>query len=402
MDAAVVVHVALRVGHSPFPSPVCEWPGHLLVFRLIDAVTRNKAGRRSASLAGLRDMAARFHILIPDAQYADDNEVERSVAGDLCSFETYRTDEGAGVPQEAYGRCDAMLAWHEAPMDAAAIARLSRCVVIVRCGVGYDHIDLQAAGVAGIPVCNTPDYGTAEVADHAIALVLALKRGLATYHDALRADPVGGFDCFAPPLVRRLSGAVLGILGLGRIGTATALRAKAFGLEVQAYDPYVPRGQEIALGVRRVDQLGDLLATSDVLSLHAPLTEETHGMIDAAALRAMPPHAILINTARGAIVDLDALHEALYQGWIAGAGLDVLPAEPPDPAHPLLRAHGEDAAWLRGRLIVTPHAAWWSPESQTDARRLSTETLVSYLRDGDLRNCVNGDALKQRRPVPRA
>lgn len=341
---------------------------------------------------------ARYRVLTPDAQYADDAEVERAAAGAGFEFLTCRESRAENLPDGALRDRHALLVWHWLPIDPGLIRRLDNCRVIVRAGVGYDHIDVAAAGAAGIPVCNTPDYGTSEVADHAIALLLALKRGIVSYHDALRADPVGGFKWSLGPLVRRVRGTRFGIVGLGRIGTATALRAKAFGFEVLAFDPHLPRGQEIALGVARSESLQELLGASDVVSLHTPLTEETRGLMDAAAFAAMRPHAILINTARGAVVDLDALHRALDSNTIAAAGLDVLPEEPPDPKHPLLDAYAARAGWLEGRLIVTPHAAWYSPESQTDARRLAVETLVGYLRGGRPRNCVNQDSLVARRP----
>ena len=331
-----------------------------------------------------------FHILTPDAQYADDADIERAAAGDLFAFEIHRLRDAAAIPEDSLARCDGVLLWHEVRIDARAIARMPRCRAIVRAGAGFDNIDLAAAGAAGIAVANTPDYGTSEVADHAIALMLSLTRGIARYHEVLTADPVGGFVVTGAPLVRRIRQRTLGIVGLGRIGTATALRAKAFGMRVVAYDPYVPRGQEIALGVERVDRLEALLRRSDVVSLHTPLTEETRHMIDATALSAMPPHAILVNTARGAVVDIDALHDALKRGSVAGAALDVLPVEPPpDPLPKLVRAYADRAEWLAGRLVLTPHAAWGSPESAEDVRRLSVETLIAHLRDGELRNCVN-------------
>jgi phosphoglycerate dehydrogenase-like enzyme len=202
----------------------------------------------------------------------------------------------------------------------------------VRAGVGFDHIDLEAAAAAGIPVCNTPDYGTSEVADHAIGLMPALRRGIVSYHHSLVADPVGGFDYTRAPLIRRLRGCVFGVVGLGRIGVATALRAKAFGMNVVAYDPWVSRGSEIAVGVDRVETLKNLLAVSDVLSLHCPLTDETREMINGATIRQMKREAILINTARGAIVDIRALLDALRNGDISGAGIDVLPSNRPQMA----------------------------------------------------------------------
>jgi len=339
----------------------------------------------------------RWRVLTPDAQYPDDAEVERAAAGPDFAFTTCRERLADRLPPDALAACDGMLVWHEMPIDAALVARLPRCRVIVRGGVGFDHIDLAACGAAGIPVCNTPDYGTSEVADHAIALTLALTRGVCSYHDTLRADPAGRFDFAAAPLVRRVRGTRFGIVGLGRIGTATALRAKGFGFDILAYDPYLPAGQEIALGVRRVDSLGDLLASSDVVSIHCPLTPETRGMIGAEALQRMQSHAILVNTARGAIVDIGALHGALKATSIAAAALDVLPQEPPAADHPLIADYRAGADWLRHRLILTPHAAWYSPESRQDARRLSAETLVRYLRDGHLRNCVNGEYLTNRR-----
>ena len=339
-----------------------------------------------------------FQILTPDAQYADDAEVERRTAGDRFRFDIHRLRRAREIPPDSLTGCDGVLLWHEVSMDAEVIARMPRCRVIVRAGAGFDNIDLAAAGAAGIAVANTPDYGTSEVADHAIALMLSLTRGIARYHETLTVDPIGAFHVTTAPLVRRIRGCTLGIVGLGRIGTATALRAKSFGMRVVAYDPYIPRGQEIAVGVDRVDRLEDLLRQSDVVSVHTPLTEETRGMIDAAAFAAMPPHCVLVNTARGAVVDIDALHDALKAGTIAGAALDVLPVEPPpDPLPPLVQAYADSAGWLAGRLVLTPHAAWGSPESAEDVRRLSVETLVAHLRDGELRNCVNLEYLDRAR-----
>ena len=331
-----------------------------------------------------------FHILTPDAQYADDALVERETVGEQFRFDIHRLRDGAEIPDESLAQCDGMLVWHEVQVTADIIARMPRCRAIVRAGAGFDNIDLEAAGAAGIAVANTPDYGTSEVADHAIALMLSLTRGIARYHEVLSVDPIDGFDVTTAPLVRRIRQRTLGIVGLGRIGTATALRAKAFGMRIVAYDPYISRGQEIALGVERVDRLQDLLPQCDIVSIHTPLTEETRHMIDGAAMAAMPDHAILVNTARGAVIDIDALHDALKAGSIAGAALDVLPAEPPpDPLPPLVQAYVDRADWLAGRLVLTPHAAWGSPESARDVRRLSMETLVAHLRDGELRNCVN-------------
>ena len=333
-------------------------------------------------------------ILTPDAQYADDGLVERRTAGSGYSFDIHRLRNADEIPPASLAACDGLLLWHEVQVTAEVVARLERCRVIVRAGAGFDNIDLAAAGAAGIAVANTPDYGTSEVADHAIALMLSLTRGIARYHEVLTDDPIGGFDVSKAPLVRRIRQRTLGIVGLGRIGTATALRAKAFGMRILAYDPYVSRGQEIAIGADRADRLDDLLRQSDVVSLHTPLTEETRHMIGAEAFAAMPDHAILVNTARGAVVDIDALHDALKSGSIAGAALDVLPAEPPpEPLPPLVQAYSERAAWLDGRLVLTPHAAWGSPESAEDVRRKSVETLVAHLRDGELRNCVNLELL---------
>lgn len=191
----------------------------------------------------------------------------------------------------------------------------------------------------------------------------------------------------------RLRGRNFGIVGLGRIGIATAIRAKAFGMNVIAYDPIVSRGTEIAVGVERKESLAELLAASDVVSLHCPLTMETRGMINAETLRQMKRGAILINTARGAIVDTGAVLTALREGTIAGAGLDVLPIEPPRQGDALADAYAGRLDGLSGdRLILTPHAAWSSPESVADARRLAVETAMLYLRDGKLRNLVNAFA----------
>lgn len=331
-----------------------------------------------------------LHLLTPDAQYADDAVVERETAGPDVTWTILRERTLEGLADAPVDTADGVVVWHEMPINADFVSRLKNCRVIVRAGVGFDHIDLEAAGAAGLPVCNTPDYGTSEVADHAIALMLNFTRGIGSYHQALVEDIQGGFDYRRAPLVRRIRGATFGVVGLGRIGTAAALRARGFGMRIVAYDPYISRGTEIALGVERVESLEALLEQADVVSIHTPLTAETRNMIDAAALGRMKPDAILVNTARGAIVDIPALIAALKAGTIAAAGLDVMPVEPPDPGEPIAEAlravQGTD---LAHRLILTPHAAWSSPQSGHDARRLSVETAMLFLRQGIMRNCVN-------------
>ncbi|MEE8559322.1 MAG: C-terminal binding protein [Alphaproteobacteria bacterium] len=342
-----------------------------------------------------------FRILIPDAQFPGEADIEREVAGKSVVFCVHRERDPERIADADWRACDAVLAWHRMAIPAALAARLENCRIIVRTGVGVDRLDVAACGARGIPVCNVPDCGTAEVADHAIALMLALTRGIVTYQDRVKADPAGGWRWHPGPLVRRIRGGRFGIVGLGRIGTATVRRARAFGMEVAFYDPYVATGQEVALGVGRAETLDQLLPECDVVSLHTPLTDETRGMIDARAIARMKEGAVLINTSRGGVVDLDALYRGLKEGPLGGAGLDVLPNEPPDPVHPLLKAWRAEEAWLAGRLIVTPHAAFYSAAGFEDMRRKATETALAYLKDGRLKNCVNTEFLPKRGNLPR-
>ena len=281
--------------------------------------------------------------------------------------------------------------------DVGPVEPFTNCKIAVRMGVGYDNLDLAAWGARGVPVCNVPDYGTSEVADHAIALMLSLARGTSTYAPAIAADPAAGWKWNAAPLVRRLRGTTFGVIGLGRIGLSAALRARGFGMEIAFYDPYLPNGVELAVGARRVHSAGDLVAISDVVSLHAPLTEETRGIIGRETLGRAKLDLIGVNTARGPLVDLDALHDALRDRKIGGAALDVLPQEPPDPNQRLIRALQAGEEFLRGRLVITPHAAFYSPDAIVDIRRKTVEVVLHYLRDGRLTNCVNARYLRKER-----
>ncbi|CAH1654634.1 MULTISPECIES: C-terminal binding protein [unclassified Chelatococcus] len=329
-------------------------------------------------------------IAIIDPQFADTPDIEQSVAGKETLFDIIRPGNGA-VPAAALHNADAIVNCRSRHLlPAPLITQMERAKIVVQAGVGFNHIDIEACAARGIPVCNTPDYGTMEVADHAIALMLSLIRGVTAYNNRLmtRDDAWSTLSLPLPP-VRRLAGQMLGIVGLGRIGTATALRARAFNMDVAFFDPGVPAGQELALGLRRVDHLEDLLGMADVVSLHCPLTTQTERLIDDRAIARMRPGSVLINTARGGIVDLDAVERGLRSDRLCAAALDVLPREPLDRRHPLIAAWTAAEPWLEGRLILTPHAAFYTPESLADMRRLAMVAAVDFLREGRLRSCVN-------------
>ena len=334
-----------------------------------------------------------FLVYTPDAVYDDDGVLERTIGRDLIDLRVEKWRSQLELNDELLTKADGMLVWQMVTLDGPTIARLKNCKIIVRCGTGYNNIDVAAATARNIPVCNTPDYGTAEVADHTIALLLALERGLFPFDEALRADPIKNFDHRVFLDQRRLAGRVFGTVGLGPVGTATALRAKAFGLRVMTYDPFLTRGQELALSIERVETLDELLEQADILSLHAPLTAQTANLINAKTLPRMKPQSTLLNTARGGLIDWDALYEAMKSGHLRSAGLDVLPTEPPNPVPRLLQAYTEREAWLTGRLLITPHAAWSSVESRDDARKISMQTMLGYLKHKQLRSCLNRQQL---------
>ena len=274
-------------------------------------------------------------------------------------------------------------------VSAADIGRFPRLRAIVRMGVGYDKIDRPAAAARNVLVCNVPDYGTTEVADHAMALVLSLRRGVLFYHERMRASPPAPWGAVKNELIRRLGVQNFGIVGLGRIGTAVALRARAFGFRVTFYDPYLPNGADLALGIGRAATLEDLLRQTDTLSVHTPLTPETKGLLGHEQLALLRRGAVVVNTARGPIVDLDALLALLRSGHLAAAGLDVLPVEPPvEPIPEILRAYRDREPGLEGRLAITPHAAWFTPESEHDTRVKSAETMRAALLTNGPQNVI--------------
>lgn len=336
-----------------------------------------------------------FNILFPDSR-SDPLDIEKEVVGTDTVLVNARKDSFDAVEPAAWEKCDAVIT-RFVPIDAKVIPHIKRTRIVVRNGVGFDVVDLKACGEAGIAVCNVPDYGTTEVADSAIATMLTFARGTAALDAALRADLKGGWTHVHNVTARRLRGATYGVIGLGRIGTASALRARAFGMNVSFYDPLLPNGAELAFGFTRARTLHELLGQADVVTIHSPLTETTRGLINDAAVAAMKPGAYLINTARGPICDTAALLAGLKSGKLAAVGLDVLPNEPATTGDPLVAAWQANEPWIRGRVLLNPHAGFYSPHSLVDLRRKAIETAFFYLRDGTLANCVNAEYLKKLR-----
>jgi phosphoglycerate dehydrogenase-like enzyme len=302
--------------------------------------------------------------------------VERQVLGEVAHVQRYLCESDADFNPEICA-AQALIVWHNTPIGRAGLTRLQACRALIRNGVGVDSVDIAAARELGLPVCNVPDYGTEEVADHAIALTLALCRQLFPLnHEAKQL----GWTIRVEAKMRRLRELSFGIIGLGRIGTAAALRAKALGFRVLFYDPYLPNGADKAVGISRVRTLPELLRNSDVISIHCPLNPETHYLIGEAELELMKPSAFVVNTARGAIIKKAVLLAALRANRLAGAALDVVEDEP-------LKTADEAAT---PNLIVTCHAAFCSVEAKTEMRQTSARIARAAILGEPLENVVNG------------
>ena len=335
-------------------------------------------------------------ILCANWQNPDDGDLERGqFPGVELIIARSTADVAAKLDPAMCAEVDAVINYSASLPVGAPPTAFPKARIAVRSGVGFDNIDTAGWGARNIPACNVPDYGTTEVADHAIALMLALTRGTYTYPTEMARDGIGGWHFNKAPLIRRHKNATFGVVGLGRIGLAAARRAAAFDMKVVFYDPNLLSGVDLSTGYERVHSLAELMGRSDVVSIHAPLNGATRGLLNAAAFAAAKPGLVLVNTARGPIVDISALSDAIRSGKIGGAGLDVLPSEPGDLEHPLFKAWRAGEDWVRNRLIVTPHAAFYSAASMVDLRLKSIEVVHAYISEGRLTNCVNGEYLKR-------
>jgi len=327
----------------------------------------------------------KYKILIPD-RLTPPADVEEKVFGYKADILLKQAIHTSQISDSDWADCDAILAWHELQFTADVISKMKKCKAIVRVGVGFDNVNLKAAKKKGIMVCNVPDYGTGDVADHAMALMLNLIRGIDSYHQGAKS---GKWEWEIGNHLRRMSGLNLGIVGLGRIGTAVAVRSKAFGLNICFYDPYKEDGYDKSLGISREDDLYELAGKSDIISIHAPLTDETNRMFDDNYFSKCKKGQTLINTARGAIVCMESLYKALKNNSISAAGLDVLEVEPPDESNKLVADWKSEKDWINGRLIITPHCAFYNRESYIELRRKSAEEALRVLEGNKPRNQIN-------------
>lgn len=312
--------------------------------------------------------------------------LEKAGLGPDVDLRVMQSPERGYMDGASTREADAIMTWRTR-IDAKAIDQLERCKLIVRLGVGYDFVDIEAAARKGIPVANVPDYCTNEVADHTMALLLSITRGLPAYVDSVK-QATNRWEWSAAGRLFRMTGKTLGIIGLGRIGTAVALRAKAFGVDVAFYDPYIRDGMERSLGLRRLE-LDELLAQADYLTLHTPLTDLTRGMVNSDFLAKIKHGAYIVNTSRGGVLDAHALEIALREGRVAAAALDVMPTEPPDPELGLVKAWRAGEEWIKHRLMVTPHSAFYSEEGEVDMRVKATANVREVLDGLPARNVVN-------------
>lgn len=267
-----------------------------------------------------------------------------------------------------------------APVTDRVLEALPRLRAIGRYGVGVDTVDVDAATARRVAVSNVPDYGTEDVSDHAVALALALVRGVVQLDRGVRA---GQHALTSVKPLHRVKELVFGVVGMGRIGTATAAKARALGFTVIGCDPHVPPRTEAEEGIEAVE-LDALLERADIVSLHVPLDASTHHLVDDAALSRTKEGAVLVNTCRGGVVDTAAVVRALRSGRLKGAALDVFEEEPLPLDSPLVDLPN---------TVLTPHAAWYSEESYSELKRRTIENVVDVCAGRTPRNILNPEVL---------
>ena len=321
-------------------------------------------------------MARKLRAVVTDHEFPD-LDIEQSImdeaGADLVSLKTRDQNEIIASARDADGIFNLY-----AKLDGPLLEQLEKCKVIVRHGVGVDTVDLKAATELGIYVCNVPDYGLDEVSTHALALLLTCARRTALFANLTR-NGTWDMNC-GRPMFRMRGHQAVGLVGFGQIPRTLTPKVKALGMKVFAFDPFVSKEDMEAAGVVKYESLAEMAQQVDYLSVHVPLTSSTRHMINREVFLAMKNTAYLINTARGPVVDEEALIDALDAGEIAGAGLDVMESEPPDPDNPLLSMD---------QVVITPHAAYYSEEALIDLRRKAAEQVAAVFRGEAPKYLVN-------------
>ncbi len=319
-------------------------------------------------------------VLITDYAWKSlepEREILAQVGASLVVAKSGNEDELAGLAGDVDG---ILTCWR--PVTARVIRRAEHCRSIGRYGIGLDNIDVECATELGIVVTNVPSYCVEEVSDHALALLLSLARKVTSYDHAIKA---GRYDLRALMPIYRLRGKTLGIVGFGKIGRTLYRKVRGFEFKILIYDPYLDLASLAGYGAEAVS-FAALLERSDFISIHAPLTPETRGLFNADAFKKMKPTAFLVNTSRGPIIDESALLQALNDGRIAGAGLDVLTSEPPSP---------QDLLLLHPKAVITPHAAFYSEESVLELQTTAARQMAEVLSGRRPPNIVNPQVLKR-------
>jgi lactate dehydrogenase-like 2-hydroxyacid dehydrogenase len=325
-----------------------------------------------------------MNILITDV-VKDKADIEKKIFGKKFSVKVCGAKKNADISLATLKKAYGILAFDTLNFNKDFINKLKNCKVIVRVGVGYDNVDLEYAKKKGIAVCNVPDYGIDEVADYVIGSILFANKNFYEYINITKNKKWTRETraCF------RLQGRTLGIIGLGRIGSSIALKAKAFKINIIFYDPYIDSGKDKIFGIKRVQTLKEIAKLSDFISINCPLTSETLDMIDKKFFKNVKRNLILVNAARGKIINLDDLRNAIKLNKIKCAILDVLPKEPISNYHILLKEYFSRKKYLENKLFITPHSAFFSNKSIIEIRQKASIEIKRVLEKQIPYNCVN-------------